>query len=139
MPHPFPYTQVRIARSTLHLEKVIDFYKNGLGLPQIGHFEGHEGYSGVMFGLPGVTYHIESTEHESGTPLPAPSPDQLLVFYLPSWEERNRVVQRLLQMGYETVEPENPYWKTHGITVKDPDQYAVVLMDVAGFKQGAGK
>jgi hypothetical protein len=35
--------QVRVARQTDRLEEVVAFYRDGLGLPQIAHFEGHAG------------------------------------------------------------------------------------------------
>ncbi len=79
----FSYTQIRIARPTDQLEKVVDFYKNGLGLTEIRSFSDHEGFSGVMPGK---------------------------------------------------VEPENPYWKNHGITIEDPDKWRIVLMEINSFK-----
>lgn len=35
--------------------------------------------------------------------------DNLLVFYLNNTTERNKIVQRLADIGYPAVEPENPY------------------------------
>lgn len=125
----FPFTQIRIARPTEQLNKVVDFYKRGLGLPEIGHFNDHEGYSGVMLGMPDKRYHLEFTQHTNGSPCPAPTKDNLLVFYLPSADQRNSIVQRLARMGYQAVEPENPYWKDKGITIEDPDKWRVVLME----------
>ncbi len=49
---------VRVARPTDRLEEVVAFYRDGIGLPVIGSFEGHAGYSGVMLGLY-VRYHLE--------------------------------------------------------------------------------
>jgi hypothetical protein len=132
----FPYTQVRIARPTHQLEKVVDFYKNGLGLAQIGSFKDHEGVSGVMLGLPDEHYHLEFTQHENAALCPAPTKDNLLVFYMPNAEERNKIVQRLLDMGYPAVEPENLYWKKNGVTVEDPDKWRIVLMEISSFKNG---
>ncbi len=130
----FPYTQIRIARPTDQLEKVVDFYMNGLGLTQIGSFKDHEGFSGVMLGLPDEAYHLEFTQHVHGSPCPAPTKDNLLVFYLSSTAERNRIAQRLFDMGYPEVEPENPYWKKNGITIEDPDKWRIVLMEISTFK-----
>ncbi len=130
MTNAFPYTQIRIARPTNQLEKVVDFYKNGLGLTEVGSFTNHEGYSGVMLGLPTEAYHLEFTQHKNGDPCPAPTKDHLLVFYLSNQEERDLIAQRLFKMGYGEVEPENPYWKKHGITIEDPDQCRIVLMEL---------
>lgn len=33
-------------------------------------------------------------------------------------------------MGYDEVEPENPYWKDKGITIEDPDGWRIVLMKI---------
>ncbi len=58
----FQAAQIRIARPTGQLKEIIRFYEEGLGLKRIGSFSGHEGYSGVMFGLPHTQYHLEFTE-----------------------------------------------------------------------------
>ncbi|MEH7281737.1 VOC family protein, partial [Bacillus toyonensis] len=50
------WVQFRIARPTDKFEEVISFYETGLGLKRIGEFHNHEGYDGVMFGLPGEEY-----------------------------------------------------------------------------------
>ncbi len=54
-----PVAQVRVARPTDRLIEVIQFYRDGLGLREIGAFTGHAGYDGVMLGLPGAGYHLE--------------------------------------------------------------------------------
>lgn len=71
------WVQFRIARPTDKLEEVIKFYEEGLGLKRIGEFHNHEDYDGVMFGLPGVEYHLEFTRHINGSPCPAPTKDNL--------------------------------------------------------------
>ena len=76
-----PVTQVRIARPTDRLAEVVRFYLDALGLKQIASFEGHAGYDGVMFALPGRCDHLEFTHHESGSPCPAPTKDNLLVYF----------------------------------------------------------
>jgi catechol 2,3-dioxygenase-like lactoylglutathione lyase family enzyme len=128
-----PFVQVRVARPTDQLEEVVRFYREGLGLKQIGSFEGHAGYSGVMLGLPGREYHLEFTHHEEGSPCPAPTRDNLLVFYIPDSDAVNRLVARLASLGHTPVEPENPYWKAKGITFEDPDGWRVVLMSTSGI------
>ncbi len=132
-PDNMPVVQVRIARPTDKLRSVLQFYEEGLGLPRIGEFQGHAGYSGVMLGLPGREYHLEFTEHEDGSPCPAPSKDNLLVLYLPDRLAIERITERLARMGYMPVPPENPYWHQHGTTVEDPDGWRVVLMESRGI------
>jgi catechol 2,3-dioxygenase-like lactoylglutathione lyase family enzyme len=132
-PKEMPVVQVRMARPTDRLYEVVRFYTEGLGLKQIGSFEGHEGYSGVMLGIPGRAYHLEFTEHEGGSPCPAPTRDNLLVFYIPDRQAIDRLARRLAALGHMPVEAENPYWKGKGVTFEDPDGWRVVLVDSSGI------
>lgn len=128
-----PVVQVRIARPVASLESILRFYRDGLGLEVIGSFEGHAGYSGVMLGLPGNAYHLEFTEHEKGSACPAPSKDNLLVFYIPDKRAVDHLTERMSGMGYSVVAPENPYWAERGVTFEDPEGWRVVLMNTAGI------
>jgi len=121
--------QYRIARPTDKLEKVVDFYKTVLGLEEIGVFKQHEGYDGVMLGLPGVDYHLEFTQHADGSPCPAPTKDNLLVLYFDTPLKYNRAVERALQLGNQPVEPENSYWKGKSETFEDPDGWRIVFFN----------
>ncbi|KAG0740654.1 hypothetical protein G6F57_011377 [Rhizopus arrhizus] len=123
------FAQFRIARPTDKFEKIKEFYGEGLGLELIGSFEGHEGYDGVMYGLPDKKYHLEFTTHVDGSPCPAPTKDNLLVFYIPDQEKISVIMNRLNRLGYLETEPENPYWKAKGITIEDPDKWRIVLMN----------
>lgn len=127
------FTQFRIARPTDQLQKVVDFYKNGLGLSELGKFKDHDGFSGIMLGNSEESYHFEFTEHVDGSPCPAPTNDNLLVFYFEDTKQRDIVAQRLFKLGYPEVEPENPYWKLKGITIEDPDKWRIVLMGIRNF------
>ncbi|MDH4419874.1 VOC family protein [Bacillus cereus] len=124
------WMKFRIARPTDKFEEVTSFYEKGLGLKRIGEFYDHEGYDGVMLGLPDEEYHLEFTRHENGSPCPAPTKDNLLVFYMQEDSEMKKVSKRLHAMGYDEVEPENPYWKEKGITIEDPDGWRIVLMKI---------
>jgi catechol 2,3-dioxygenase-like lactoylglutathione lyase family enzyme len=116
--------QVRFARHTDRLVDVIRFYRDGLGLPEIGRFENHDGYDGVILALPGSDAHLEFT---SGGHHDAPSshPETLLVLYLGSADAVNETRKRV---GAQPVEPANPYWKQHAVTLIDPDGFQVVLV-----------
>jgi catechol 2,3-dioxygenase-like lactoylglutathione lyase family enzyme len=127
-----PVTQVRIARPTDRLAEVVSFYSDALGLEQIASFEGHAGYDGVMLALPGRRDHLEFTHHESGSPCPAPTKDNLLVFYVDDEGSFREMAARLRRHGHESLEPENPYWAEKGLTFEDPDGWRVVLMQAAG-------
>ena len=116
--------EVRFARHTERLEEVVRFYRDGLGLPEIGRFEGHDGYDGVFLELPGTGAHLELTsggEHST----PVPHPESLLVLYLGDDETVRAVLAR---SGAEPVEPANPYWEANGLTIEDPDGFRVVLV-----------
>jgi catechol 2,3-dioxygenase-like lactoylglutathione lyase family enzyme len=128
--------QIRIARPTDKLDQVVAFYTDALGLAVIGHFENHAGYSGVMLGAPSAQFHLEFTHADAGSPCPAPSKDNLLVFYLPNAERYHSSLQRMTQYGHSPVEPENPYWKAKSETFEDPDGWRVVLYNGSPF--GAG-
>ncbi|HEY4652519.1 MAG TPA: VOC family protein [Pontibacter sp.] len=129
-----PVAQVRIARPTDKLQEVARFYCEGIGLEKLGSFEKHNGYDGIMVGLPGYTYHLEFTQHEAGSPCPAPTKDNLLVLYLPDEQSIRTIAKRLAGMGYPEVAPENPYWHEKGaVTIADPDGWRLVLMPTAGI------
>jgi len=120
-------TPLRIARPTDHLEQVVRFYIDGLGWMILDSFQDHEGFDGVMVGLPGAPFHLEFT-HRPGDPVGrAPTEDHLLVFYLPDREEWQGSVDRMQAAGYLPVSSSNPYWDRDGLTFEDPDGYRVVL------------
>jgi hypothetical protein len=73
--------EVRFARHTERLTAIVRFYRDGLGLPELGRFEDHAGYDGVFFGVPGTDAHLEFTSggRHAG---PSPHPETLLVLYV---------------------------------------------------------
>jgi uncharacterized glyoxalase superfamily protein PhnB len=119
--------QIRLARPTDRLEEVVKFYRDGLALPVIGGFHGHDGYSGVMLGLPDDRIHLEFTYTDGGSPCPAPTKDNLLVLYIPDEQTFRNAVNRLEETGHQPVMPENQYWSVYGRTYEDPDGWRVVL------------
>jgi catechol 2,3-dioxygenase-like lactoylglutathione lyase family enzyme len=131
---PLSPLQIRVARPTARLQQVVAFYRDGLGLPVIGHFENHAGYSGVMLGIPTETFHLEFTSTNEGSECPAPTKDNLLVLYMPDPNAYQAVVNRLRAHGYTPVEPENPYWKSASQTFEDPDGWRVVVFNGPAFR-----
>ena len=132
-PNGLPVAQVRIARPTDKLAEVVSFYRDALGLVEVGSFENHAGYDGVMLGLPGRDYHLEFTHRAEGSPCPAPSKDNLLVLYVENRTAFSRMAERLARLGHRPVMPENPYWLARGLTYEDPDGWRVVLMNTGGI------
>ena len=121
--------KLRVARATDHLEEVVRFYRDGLGLRELGRFEDHDGFDGIMLGQPSYPYHLEFTRHRGHAAGRAPTQDNLLVFYLPDKEEWLAAVTRMRNCGYEPVSSFNPYWDRLGTTFEDPDGYRVVLQN----------
>ena len=116
--------QLRVARHTERLDEVVAFYRDGIGLAEIGGFRGHAGYDGVFLAIPGSGAHLELTSG-GGHGAPSPHPESLLVLYLGDQEAVRTVAERL---AVEPVPPANPYWAEHGLTFEDPDGFRVVLV-----------
>ncbi len=128
-----PAVQFRIARPTNQLDKLISFYEKGLGLKRVGEFRNHEGYDGIMIGLPDSQYHLEFTQSKEKMELPQPTKEHLLVFYVGDRLERDNIAERLAAFGYLETEPENSYWSRGGVTIEDPDGWPIVLMNTPGI------
>ena len=116
--------QLRVARHTERLHQVVRFYRDGIGLTEIGRFRDHDGYDGVFLAVPGTGAHLELTAG-GGHGAPAPHLESLLVFYLGDEATVQAVAARL---GVGHVPPANPYWAEHGLTFEDPDGFRVVLV-----------
>lgn len=120
-------TQMRIARPVSELERSATMYCQGLGLRELGRFEAHDGFDGVMLGTSNLPYHFEFTFCRSHPVQPSPTQEDLVVFYVPDRAEWQRACQRMLQAGFREVAPFNPYWGQRGRTFEDHDRYRVVL------------
>jgi catechol 2,3-dioxygenase-like lactoylglutathione lyase family enzyme len=130
-------SQARVARPTKQIDALVRFYRDGLGLPVLGGFEGHAGFDGVMIGLPGVSAHLELTSSPGATKLAEPGPEDLLVLYYASTALRDDVVARLKQMGHAPIAPENPYWIGKAEIFVDPDGWHIALYDGLYSASGA--
>jgi len=119
----------RVARPTDQLAALEHFYVEGLGLQVRGRFAGHAGYDGLILDYGEAGVEIEFTSHVDGSPCPAPSEDNLLVFYLENADAVEDVRQRMAAIGVAPVVPENPYWQDISLTFADPDGWRVTLVD----------
>jgi hypothetical protein len=86
--------ELRIARHTERLDELVAFYRDGIGLMEIGGFRGHDGYDGVFLAIPGTHAHLElTTGGDHGAP--TPHPETLLVLYLGDKDAVDAVMRRL--------------------------------------------
>lgn len=121
------YAHFRIARPVSDLQRIDAMYRAGLGVVRLGHFDDHEGFDGVMLGVPGESFHFEFTYCRTHPVSPTPTSEDLFVFYLPDrnqWESRCKT---MLAAGFVEVPSLNPYWDRDGRTFQDPDGYRVVI------------
>lgn len=122
---------VRFARPTARYDEVVVFYRDVVGLPVLGQWrgdEGHAGYDGVLFGLPGTPVHLEITQHGDPPRIPEPHPENQLVLYLRGPEAVATAATKLTAAGHRPVAAANPYWPERGaITFQDPDGWSLVL------------
>ena len=122
-----PARHLRVARPVADLARTTDLYCRGLGLSVVGSFEDHDGFDGVMLGNPGSSYHFEFTRSRLHPLAPTPTPEDLIVLYIPMSAEWQTACARMVAAGFKQVVSFNPYWETHGCTFEDPDGYRVVL------------
>ena len=120
---PFPAVELRIARHTDRLQEVVAFYRDRIGLPELGRFAGHDGYDGVFLGIPGTGSHLEFTAG-GDHPAPEPHPESLLVLYVETQDELNAIAARISRS--ETT-PANPYWQRNARAFADPDGFQILL------------
>lgn len=118
---------LRIARPVGNLAVSRALYCQGLGLQVLGSFVDHAGFDGVMLGRAGMDYHLEFTQCTAHPVAPAPTAEDLLVFYLPDPMAWQTACANMTLAGFQTVTPLNPYWAQHGRSFADPDGYRVVL------------
>ena len=119
--------QVRIARPVSNLARSCEQYCHGLALRVVDSFEDHDGFDGVMLAFEDGDYHFEFTHCRDGRVAPRPTPEDLIVLYIPdrsAWESRCR---RMARAGFTPVRSFNPYWDAHGRTYEDADGYRTVL------------
>jgi catechol 2,3-dioxygenase-like lactoylglutathione lyase family enzyme len=123
---------LRVARPVRDIPACLRFYVDTLGLVHLGGFAGHEGYDGAFVGPVGAQWHLEFTRHTSGIPVPSPTDEDLLVFYV-SPDQLQSFGESLHAAGATPLRHENPYWATVGAAVyRDPDGYLVVLCPHTG-------
>lgn len=124
---------LRIARPVSDLPRSVHMYMHGLSLRELGRFADHEGFDGVMLGDPGSGFHFEFTVCRHHPVSPSPTPEDLLVFYVPDPQDWDARCRAMLEAGFEEVESFNPYWSRLGRTFADHDGYRVVIQRAGAF------
>ena len=119
--------QHRIARPVTHLERSRRMYCEGLGWAVLGGFEDHGGFDGVMVGPPEAAFHFELTHCRTPPVAPSPTPEDLVVVYVPLPDEWRARCGALVAAGFREVAAFNPFWSRAGRTFADADGYRVVI------------
>jgi hypothetical protein len=125
------FPKLRVARATNYLEQVAEMYRVGLELIELGRFEDHQGFDGIMIGSPSCAYHFEFTQNAGHNAPRSPSPELLLVFYYPDSKEWESAQNRMKHAGFNLTTSYNPYWDQCGCTFEDIEGYRVVLCNRA--------
>ncbi|WP_428946123.1 VOC family protein [Pantoea sp. FN060301] len=121
------FYHLRIARPVKDLERSCEMYCAGLELSKIGEFTDHAGFSGCMIGSQALSWHLEFTLcHQHPVP-PSPSPEDLLVLYIPELQQWQEACDRMKEAGFIQVTAFNPYWDNKGATFEDVDGYRTVI------------
>lgn len=123
--------RLRVARPVSDLARAVAMYREGLAFDLLGSFEGHDGFDGAMLGPRDGAYHLEFTVCRHHPVKPAPTPEDLVVLYLPEEGEWRAACARMAAAGFREVESFNPYWAAKGRTFEDPDGYRTVLQNAA--------
>jgi hypothetical protein len=118
---------LRIARPAADLLRTERMYRSGLDLCVLDRFEDHAGFDGVMLGHKDAHFHLEFTQCRRHPVSPSPSPEDLLVLYIPSSAQFQALVTKMENAGFKRVASFNPYWDDHGCTFADHDGYRIVL------------
>jgi len=111
-------------------------YEQGLGLRRVGGFKDHAGFDGVMLQGESRDFHLEFTLCTAHPVRPSPTPEDMLVVYVPeagAWTSR---CNDLVEAGFVEVQPINPYWAQNGRTFRDPDGYLVVIQNARWIPAG---
>ncbi len=125
-----PRSVMRVARPTDNLQAIGQMYAEGLRFEILARFEGHDdGFDGIVLGHKNHPYHLEFTHQQGHSVGKAPTPDNLIVFYIPDPGEWEAACSSVQAAGFSQVSSYNPFWDVVGKTYEDLDGYRVVLQN----------
>ena len=120
--------KLRLSRSTNNLEKLINFYCNGLGFEVLDRYEQQFGWDGVICGHKGWSYQFEFSQKRNTEEVPgAPTPNHFIVISIPEESEWKQVLGRLFDAGYLQLSTPQLYADGNCAAYEDPDGYRVVI------------
>jgi catechol 2,3-dioxygenase-like lactoylglutathione lyase family enzyme len=120
---------MRVARPTTNMARVCRFYEDVVGLGVLWTFVDHDGFDGVVFGVPDERAQLElvQTPHRVTS---TPTPEDALVLYV-AGADLDGLLGRLRQATTEIPADDpglNPYWPRNGAAVfVDPDGYRLII------------
>lgn len=124
-PDDLPVAAVRFTRAADALDECLLFYRDLLGLDVLFEFRDHDGYDGVVLGLPDRSVQLELIRHADATP-PTRSEEDALVLYL---DDAGAALRARLDGTVEVGVPSNPYWARLGAyELTDPDGWHVLVV-----------
>jgi hypothetical protein len=118
---------LRIARPVSDLVRAEAQYGAGLDLDRLARFEGHSGFSGVILGWPGASWHLEFTVYAPHPVVVQTTAEDLLVLYIADTEDWQQRCAAMRAAGFAEVPPFNPWWADGGSTFVCDDGYRTVL------------
>ena len=123
---------MRVARPTADLQSIRTFYADVVGLPLLGSFVDHDGFDGVIFGIPDERAQLELVRSPHRD-VPAPTNEDALVLYHRAGAALTALIDRLRRAGMVEVTDDdpmlNPYWPRQGARCfVDPDGYRLIVV-----------
>ena len=118
---------VRIARPVQDLSRTELRYCAGLGLRVLDRFEDHDGFDGILLGAERACYHFEFTRKRRHPVAPAPTVEDLVVFYIAERNVHAAACRRMDAAGFQRALTFNPYWDGRNSTFVDDDGYRIIL------------
>lgn len=131
-PVDLPVSAVRVARGCADLDRSRAFYHDLLGLELLFEFHDHDGYDGLVLGLPDRSVQLELIHRHGGRP-PVPHPENALVLYL---QDEGAALRRRLAPLVPLLVPENPYWSARGaFAIDDPDGWQMLIAPASDLEE----